>query len=53
MGAHAMLLNKEEIWTLVHYVRKFQNSDYGPGNTSMQMEGGDEAAEETTEETAE
>jgi mono/diheme cytochrome c family protein len=53
MGAHGSLLNKKEIWTLVHYVRKFQNSDYGPGNTSMQMEGGEEAAEETTEETAE
>lgn len=29
MGAHASLLNKEEIWTLVHYVRKFQDEDYG------------------------
>ena len=29
MGAHASLLNKKEIWTLVHYVRKFQNSAYG------------------------
>jgi hypothetical protein len=22
-------LNKKEIWTLVHYVRQFQNKDYG------------------------
>ena len=29
MGAHASLLNKKEIWTLVHYVRKFQNAAYG------------------------
>lgn len=29
MGSHASLLNKKEIWTLVHYVRKFQNADYG------------------------
>ncbi len=29
MGAHASLLNKREIWTLVHYIRKFQNKDYG------------------------
>jgi mono/diheme cytochrome c family protein len=29
MGGHAALLNKKEIWTLVHYVRKFQNADYG------------------------
>ena len=32
MGSHASILNKKEIWTLVHYVRKFQNADYGkPG----------------------
>ena len=29
MGSHASQLNKKEIWTLVHYVRKFQNADYG------------------------
>lgn len=29
MGSHSSLLNKKEIWTLVHYVRKFQNADYG------------------------
>ena len=29
MGAHAMLLNKEEIWTLVHYVNKFRFDGYG------------------------
>lgn len=29
MGAHSSLVNKKEIWTLVHYVRKFQNADYG------------------------
>ena len=29
MGSHASLLNKKEIWTLVHYVRKFQNASYG------------------------
>lgn len=29
MGSHASILNKKEIWTLVHYVRKFQNADYG------------------------
>lgn len=31
MGAHGSILNKKEIWTLVHYVRKFQFADYGPG----------------------
>lgn len=29
MGAHASLLNKKEIWTLVHYIRKFQDKTYG------------------------
>ena len=29
MGSHASLLNKKEIWTLVHNIRKFQNADYG------------------------
>ena len=28
MGSHASLLNKKEIWSLVHYVRKFQDADY-------------------------
>lgn len=31
MGAHNSLLNKKEIWTLVHYIRKFQDANYGPG----------------------
>jgi mono/diheme cytochrome c family protein len=31
MGAHGSTLNKKEIWTLVHYIRKFQNPEYGPG----------------------
>jgi mono/diheme cytochrome c family protein len=29
MGTHAAILNKKEIWTLVHYVRKFQDANYG------------------------
>jgi hypothetical protein len=29
MGAHSMMLNKEEIWTLVHYVNQFRFDDYG------------------------
>lgn len=31
MGSHASQLNKKEIWTLVHYVRKFQDKNYGKG----------------------
>lgn len=32
MGAHGSILNKKEIWTLVHYIRKFQDKNYGPGS---------------------
>lgn len=34
MGSHASLLNKKEIWTLVHYVRKFQDANYGTSNAN-------------------
>jgi len=38
MGSHRSQLNKKEIWTLVHYVRKFQNADYGKFDaTGMQV----------------
>lgn len=37
MGAHASILNKKEIWTLVHYIRKFQNPDYGTANAAPTM----------------
>lgn len=29
MGSHSSILNKKEIWTLVHYIRKFQDENYG------------------------
>ncbi len=29
MGSHRSLVNKKEIWTLIHYIHKFQNPDYG------------------------
>jgi mono/diheme cytochrome c family protein len=35
MGSHSSQLNKKEIWTLVHYVRKFQNADYGSFNGTV------------------
>jgi mono/diheme cytochrome c family protein len=35
MGSHSSQLNKKEIWTLVHYVRKFQNADYGTFNSPV------------------
>jgi mono/diheme cytochrome c family protein len=33
MGAHRSLLNKKEIWTLVHYVRSMQFKDYMTAGT--------------------
>lgn len=29
MGSHASQVTKKDIWTLIHYIRKFQNADYG------------------------
>lgn len=29
MGAHRSLLNKKEIWTVIHYIRVLQSPDYG------------------------
>ena len=37
MGSHASLLTKKEIWTLVHYVRKFQNTEYGKFNAAASL----------------
>jgi mono/diheme cytochrome c family protein len=34
MGSHASMVTKKEIWTLVHYIRKFQNADYGKFDVS-------------------
>lgn len=40
MGSHSSQLNKREIWTLVHFIRKFQNADYGKFDASgIQMAG--------------
>ena len=35
MGGHSSILDKNEIWTLVHYVRKFQDSNYGTSNVEV------------------
>lgn len=29
MGSHAAILNKKEIWEVVHYIRKMQDANYG------------------------
>lgn len=41
MGSHASILNKKEIWTLVHYIRKFQNADYGKIGAVIPVEAAD------------
>jgi len=38
MGAHGSILDKKEIWTLVHYVRQFQIEDYGKFDEANQEE---------------
>jgi mono/diheme cytochrome c family protein len=49
MGAHASILDKKEIWTLVHYVRQFQQEDYGKFEEENQDEGNQlESVEEET-----
>lgn len=40
MGSHASQLNKKEIWSLVHYVRKFQNDDYDKAAMEATMPAG-------------
>jgi hypothetical protein len=34
MGAHRSLLNKKEIWTVIHYIRTLQSADYGKFNAN-------------------
>ena len=34
MGAHNSLVSKKEIWTLVHYIRQFQDPNYGKFDAS-------------------
>ena len=49
MGSHASILNKKEIWTLVHYVRQFQDEDYGKTPVETAAEGEENENEENAE----
>jgi mono/diheme cytochrome c family protein len=49
MGAHAMMLDKEEIWTLVHYVNKLRFEGYGEEPTSEVEESDSTTTAETIE----
>ncbi len=42
MGSHRSLINKKEIWTIVHYIQRLLNKDYG---TADYVEGGTEEVE--------
>lgn len=39
MGAHASIVNKKEIWTIVHYIQKLKSADYGTFNADGSMAG--------------
>lgn len=41
MGSHASQLNKKEIWSLVHYIRKFQDGDYDKAVMEATMPAGE------------
>jgi hypothetical protein len=34
MGSHGSILNKKEIWTIVHYIRRLQDANYGKFDAS-------------------
>ena len=53
MGAHGSLLNKKEIWTLVHYVRQFQIDGYGKEDETVEEESVDTGEPSMTEEASE
>ena len=48
MGAHAPLLKKKEIWTVVHHINKLRFEDYGAGTVSEDVVS-DSTNVETTE----
>jgi hypothetical protein len=34
MGAHGSIINKKEIWTIIHYIRRLQDANYGKFDAS-------------------
>lgn len=49
MGAHRSIINKKEIWTLVHYIKRFQDEDYGTGKVVAAPADVEADADETPE----
>jgi mono/diheme cytochrome c family protein len=44
MGSHASMVNKKEIWTLVHYIKKFQDASYGSFDANVSVTSPDTTA---------
>src|SRR5690554_4428422 len=51
MGAHAPLLTKKEIWTVVHHINEFRFEDYGADYSNSQPEEQEESDSTEVEET--
>ncbi len=51
MGSHASMLNKREIWTLVHYIKRFQDPNYGKFENGKPMAAGAAAPMDSTKTT--
>jgi mono/diheme cytochrome c family protein len=48
MGAHHPIMNKQEIWTTLHYVRRLQDDKYGKFENGKMVATGAAAADSTT-----
>ncbi|PWL32917.1 MAG: hypothetical protein DCO96_00775 [Fluviicola sp. XM-24bin1] len=45
MGSHRSIVNKKEIWTLVHYIQRLLNKDYGTADFEAEADTEGEEAE--------
>ncbi|MCR9170927.1 MAG: c-type cytochrome [bacterium] len=46
MGSHRSLINKKEIWTLVHYIQRLINKDYGTSKMDEEATTDEEGTDE-------
>lgn len=37
MGAHRSVVNKKDIWTIIHYIKKLQHADYGSATANVNV----------------
>ena len=45
MGSHRSLINKKEIWTLVHYIQRLIDSNYGKESAEEDADVSEDVAE--------